>query len=338
MFPNNLQQWSVLVWFWHLPCRCQDVETPRAVLCPNKSALCLKKLHAACGFSLSLSVLVSCGHNFDEDGFLSFSHFCWPLATLPKHPAQIYAMPASPGAQAHGTHQCPKKKITSIGTSGSLDPSASSVILSYATPCTKRHRFEVSWHATVTRVGSWRLLRAQAGKAGSVSSPSSKQTPHGRASIASDTPACGFQVRSLFCLFCDCQCEVTSEYFEHFFHQSIHQIMLHYEPCCELTKHTRLVDISQSIAFAQQGESYKTSKWMYLTYSKSFNLLWFTQQLYNSFGDFLTWSTGSWVPWIIGQLSCVRFRPRLCLTSPWRWHLGHASWPSSVARGWQNVF
>ena len=158
---------------------------------------------------MSLSVFVSCGcrihheHNFDEDGSLAFSHFC--LHSNPStQPAQIYAMPASPAAQAQcGTHQCPKKAHCHLDV---LDVRVTWSLRKQRDPQLRYTMYETSFRGVVAckRVVSWRLFCAQAGKAGSVSSPSSKQTPHGRASIASDTPACGFPVQSLFCLFCDC--------------------------------------------------------------------------------------------------------------------------------------
>ena len=136
-----------------------------------------------------------------------FRTFAYPLqhSNPSTQPAQIYAMPASPAAQAQcGTHQCPKKAHCHLDV---LDVRVTWSLRKQRDPQLRYTMYETSSFRGVVackRVVSWRLFRAQAGKAGSVSSPSSKQTPHGRASIASDTPACGFQVQSLFCLFCDC--------------------------------------------------------------------------------------------------------------------------------------
>lgn len=108
IFPNNLQQLSVLVCFWHLPCHCQDVETPRAVDCGPCSAQTNllsdgKNCSASWGFSLSLSVcqclfLVAAEFTMsttltrmDRMDLSHFRTFAYPLqhlATLqPKHPA-----------------------------------------------------------------------------------------------------------------------------------------------------------------------------------------------------------------------------------------------------------
>ena len=169
---------------------------------------------------VSVSVFVSCGcrihheHNFDEDGqdgSLAFSHFCLPLATSCNTPTQAPSLRRSTRCQPlqllrHNVAHInvPKKLTANLDV---FDVRVTWSLRKQRDPQLRYTMYETSSFRGVVackRVVSWRLFRSQAGKAGSVSSPSSKQTPHGRASIASDTPACGFPVQSLFCLFCDC--------------------------------------------------------------------------------------------------------------------------------------
>ena len=286
MFPNNLQQLSVLVCFWHLPCHCQDVETPRAVDCGPCSAQTNllsdgKNCSASWGFSLSLSVcqclfLVAAEFTMsttltrmDRMDLSHFRTFAYPLqhlATLqPKHPACADLRDASLSSCSGTTWHTSMSQKSSLPfrrfwRQGHLIPPQAAwssatlhhvrnVIVSRCRGMQAASFRDVCFVLRQARQAPFRVhLRSKHRMAEHRSHPT-------RQRVDSQYRVCF--VCFVIVIWWETAILMRSELriLWAFFHQSIHQIMLHCEPCCELTKPTRLVDISQSIAFAQQGES-----------------------------------------------------------------------------------